>query len=433
MKGGIRVIRYLLIALLIISPCSIDAAAIDSSFEGGNGVHAASFEDPVGTFNVITECDPSPAATSWGDWFYFSLSDVDGATPVVRVNFNNTRSGGPYWTGTHSAIRPVYSYDQKTWYRLSSINSYSGDVLQFTLPMMAANTVYVAMDHPYTYSDLVADVADWDASAFCQVSALSYGGVTHSQGGRSVYYMLIEEPGYYTNRFEMVITGRSHPGEPQASHSMRGFMEWILSDAPDAVTLRRKSILHVFPMTNPDGVYAGRFRSFDSGLDGNRGWDVLGPDSATEPPETFLIHSKIAEVHAYVTVCFDLHANNYSKPRMVYDATDDNWVVSDLDAIVVALNTNDVANYLLDSAFNMVTGYNTNFRRGQIESYGYHALGIEGGLYTMESGAYPTVTQRETGGAVVIQSIIEVMENSSKINLQHTGQVSPSNKSGAFQ
>jgi hypothetical protein len=427
------VIRYLCVILLLISPGSIGAATLDSSFEGGNGVPASTFENPAGTFNVVTECDPSPAATSWGDWFYFALSDVIGTAPVVRVDFNNTRSGGPYWPGTHGAVRPVYSYDQQTWYRLASIDSYSGEVLQFTLPILAADTVYIAMDHPYTWSDLVADVAGWDASAYCQVSALSHAGVTHSQGGRNVYYMLIEEPGYYTNRFEMVITGRSHPGEPQASHAMAGFLDWILSSNAAAVELRRKSVLHVFPMNNPDGVWAGRSRSMDNGLDGNRGWDVGGPNSSTEPPETFLIHSKIDEVQANVTVCFDFHSNNYSEPRLVYDATYDDWIVSELDAIVVALNTNDVANYLLDSAFNMVTDYNTNFRRGQIESYGYNALGIEGGIYAMESGAYPTVVQRETGGAVVIQSIIEAMENSSAITLQHGGCGSPSGMSGAFQ
>jgi hypothetical protein len=384
---------------------------LDSSFECGNGIKAATFESPTGTYNVICECDPSPAPTSWCDWFYFRLSNVNGLAPIIRVDFNGDRTGGPYWTGTHSAIRPVWSHDQVTWNRLSSINSYSGDILQFTLPTMAQNTVYVAMDIPALYSGLVSDIATWDSSPYCSAQALSYSGITGSQGGRNIYYLRIEDSGSsYTNKFQTIITARTHPGEPQAGWHMRGMIDWILGSDPVAVALRERSILHIFPCVNPDGVVGGRLRSFNSGLDGNRGYDVTGPNSSTEPPEVFLIHSKIAEIQAGVAFAIDLHSNNYDSPRIVYDATNDTWLPADLAAIVSALNSRDASNYYYDAAYNMVLDYVNGFRGGLRYQFGIDVAGIEGGIYDDESGAYPTAAQREAAGAVFLRAWIETFE-----------------------
>ena len=381
---------------------------LDSSFECGNGIADSPFQ--VGdTLNIVTECDPSPAATSWGDWFYFKLTGVNGQSPTINVDFNNDRGGGPMWT-THGDVHPVYSYDQVTWTRITP-TGYASEILTFDLPVMTQNTVYVAMDIPYSYSNLQADIATWDASPYCSASILSFGGISTSQGGRNVYYLKIEEEGYYQNRLELVITGRSHPGEPQSSWHLKGMIDWVLSDDPDAVEFRRKSILYIFPMTNPDGVHAGRFRSYNDGSDANRGFDAVnGPSSSTEPDETFLIHSQIDLINANVTVAIDSHANNYASPRWVYDSSHDDWTADERNAIVSDLNTNDTVDYWYDGMQDMIAADTTGWRCGQITQYGYHALGIEGGIYDDAAGVYPTSAQRVAGGGVLLESLIQTRE-----------------------
>jgi len=388
---------------------------LDSSFECGNGVEDSPFQSG-NTVNIVTECDPSPAGTSWGDWFYFKLSGVNDMAPEVNIDFTNDRGGGPLWN-THGSLRPVWSYDRATWTRISSVSYNStSHILTFTLPTMAGNDVYLAMDVPYSYSDLQTDVAAWDESPYCTVQTLSYGGISTSQGGRNLYYLKIEEPGYYTNLFDFVITGRSHPGEPQASHHLKGFIDWVLSADAAAIEFRRKSILYIFPMVNPDGVVAGRLRSYNDGTDANRNFDAVnGPSSTYEPNETFLVHSQIHAVNANVTLCLDSHSNNYTSARLVYDSVHDDWTTQERSDLVAVLNGHDTADYWYDSIQDMVAEDTTGWRCGQITQYGYHALGIEGGIYADNAGVYPTAAQRRTAGGVMLQSLIDYSEAASII------------------
>jgi cytosolic carboxypeptidase protein 2/3 len=51
---------------------------------------------------------------------------------------------------------------------------------------------------------------------------------------------------------------------------MHGFLNFILGDSSEALDLRRKNIFKIIPMTNPDGVITGNYRTSLSGNDLNR-------------------------------------------------------------------------------------------------------------------------------------------------------------------
>jgi len=65
------------------------------------------------------------------------------------------------------------------------------------------------------------------------------------------------------------MTGRVHPGESNSSYMMEGFLDFITSNDPVAVELRKRIVFHVIPMINPDGVIAGNYRVCMSGNDLN--------------------------------------------------------------------------------------------------------------------------------------------------------------------
>ncbi len=65
------------------------------------------------------------------------------------------------------------------------------------------------------------------------------------------------------------MTGRVHPGESNSSYMMEGFIDFITSNDPVAVELRKRIVFHVIPMINPDGVIAGNYRVCMSGNDLN--------------------------------------------------------------------------------------------------------------------------------------------------------------------
>ena len=68
----------------------------------------------------------------------------------------------------------------------------------------------------------------------------------------------------------VIVCARVHPGESNASFIMEGFLKFITSSNPQAVELRRKIVFKVVPMTNPDGVLAGNYRTSIAGNDLNR-------------------------------------------------------------------------------------------------------------------------------------------------------------------
>ena len=68
----------------------------------------------------------------------------------------------------------------------------------------------------------------------------------------------------------MILTGRVHPGESNASYMMEGFIKFIISSNSLAKDLRSKLIFKIVPFMNPDGVMVGNYRVSMAGSDLNR-------------------------------------------------------------------------------------------------------------------------------------------------------------------
>ena len=79
----------------------------------------------------------------------------------------------------------------------------------------------------------------------------------------------------------IIVCARVHPGESNASFIMQGFLKFITSNQPEAIDLRRRIVFKVVPMTNPDGVIAGNYRTSLSGNDLNR--TFLEPNPKLHP------------------------------------------------------------------------------------------------------------------------------------------------------
>lgn len=66
----------------------------------------------------------------------------------------------------------------------------------------------------------------------------------------------------------VIISGRVHPGESNASWMMKGTIDYLISD--QARDLRKQFIFKIIPMINPDGVINGNYRCSLAGCDLNR-------------------------------------------------------------------------------------------------------------------------------------------------------------------
>lgn len=66
------------------------------------------------------------------------------------------------------------------------------------------------------------------------------------------------------------ISSRVHPGESNSSWMMKGVIDFLVSNAPEARALREKFVFKIVPMINVDGVINGNYRCSLCGSDLNR-------------------------------------------------------------------------------------------------------------------------------------------------------------------
>jgi murein tripeptide amidase MpaA len=93
--------------------------------------------------------------------------------------------------------------------------------------------------------------------------------------GNKVDYLTItakNHPDAKAERKGVFLSARVHPGETNSSWMMKGAIDFLLSQAPEAYILREKFVFKIVPMLNPDGVINGNYRCSLSGADLNRRW-----------------------------------------------------------------------------------------------------------------------------------------------------------------
>ncbi|XP_047680081.1 cytosolic carboxypeptidase 2 isoform X2 [Prionailurus viverrinus] len=144
------------------------------------------------------------------------------------------------------------------------------------------DTCFFAHFYPYTYTDLqcyLLSVANNPVqSQFCKLRTLC-----RSLAGNTVYLLTITNPSQTPQeaaaKKAVVLSARVHPGESNGSWIMKGFLDFILSNSPDAQLLRDIFVFKVVPMLNPDGVIVGNYRCSLAGRDLNRHYKTILKES----------------------------------------------------------------------------------------------------------------------------------------------------------
>nr|KAF6436784.1 ATP/GTP binding protein like 2 [Molossus molossus] len=144
------------------------------------------------------------------------------------------------------------------------------------------DTCFFAHFYPYTYTDLqcyLLLVANNPVqSQFCKLRTLC-----RSLAGNTVYLLTITNPSRTPQeaaaKKAVVLSARVHPGESNGSWIMKGFLDFILSNSPDAELLRDIFVFKVVPMLNPDGVIVGNYRCSLAGRDLNRHYRTILKES----------------------------------------------------------------------------------------------------------------------------------------------------------
>jgi len=113
------------------------------------------------------------------------------------------------------------------------------------------------------------------------------------------------------------VSARIHPGESNASWMMKGVIDFLVSNTPEAKALREHFVFKIVPILNPDGVINGNYRCSLSGQDLNRRWKT--PSKILHPvvfavKKFMRIFSKEREIVLYC----DLHGHSRRKNIFMY-------------------------------------------------------------------------------------------------------------------
>ncbi|XP_021258315.1 cytosolic carboxypeptidase 2 isoform X4 [Numida meleagris] len=236
-----------------------------------------------GPYEYVLTLRPDLYTTKHTQWFYFRVQNTRKDTVYCFTIANLAKPKSLYGKGMCPLLYSQQDARSRGigWRRVgTNIRYYRGnggeEPAAFCLSWSTRfphdrDTCYFAHSYPYTYSDLQrylrAVVGDPARSRYCVVRALC-----RSLAGNIVYVLTITGPSGGAAKRAVVLSARVHPGESGGSWAMQGFLDFILSAAPDAQLLRQLFVFKVVPMLNPDGVVVGNSRCSLAGRDPNRAY-----------------------------------------------------------------------------------------------------------------------------------------------------------------
>ena len=121
--------------------------------------------------------------------------------------------------------------------------------------------------------------------------------ITTSLGGLDVPMFTITDFSHTNEEAQrkkvIVMTGRVHPGETNASWIVHGVIKFLLSKDKVADALRKRVIFKIIPMINADGVSIGNTRCSYTGRDVNR---LFGNPNQKLTPEPFCLRQLVKDL-----------------------------------------------------------------------------------------------------------------------------------------
>ena len=131
--------------------------------------------------------------------------------------------------------------------------------LKFQYEFKDESAVYFAYSIPYIYSQLKKYLNELVENPITG-KYLTKEILCKTVSGINCEYVVIKGKEELKGRKKraVIFTARVHPGETAASWMMKGVIDFLVSECPNANLLRENFVFIIIPMLNPDGVKIGR-------------------------------------------------------------------------------------------------------------------------------------------------------------------------------
>lgn len=309
-----------------------DTLLFESRFESGNLRRAARLSGGQ-EYNLTLQTDLY--TTRHTQWFFFRVGNTRKGVTYTFNLVNLMKSDSLYNYGMQPVMYSESAAQSgKGWRRRGfNIKYYRNDTMiagqhgryHYSLTFSCRfeedhDTVYIAHCYPYTYTMLQNYLTslsqDESRSQYVRQRVLC-----RTLAGNVCDLLTVTKFGVSQDemaaRKGVVITGRVHPGETQASYMMRGFIDFITGPSEDAATLRENFVFKIVPMLNPDGVIVGNYRCSLAGVDLNRTYKHSVRDLYPTVHSCKMMMQRLARDRPIV-VYIDLHGHSRKQNVFVY-------------------------------------------------------------------------------------------------------------------
>lgn len=307
----------------------------ESRFESGNLLAAVKISNTE--YDLILQNDINTNGHT--QWYFFRVGNT---TKGMKVKFNMINLMKPdslynYGMKILTFSNKIKDSEGVGWHRVGEninyfINNYKRDNMRFqryhyTFTFTHTfehddDVQYFSHCFPYTYSDLVEDLNRIEKDS-ATVNFFHRSTLTRTLAGNKCEYLTITSKDKDPKSAKAMakkgifISARVHPGESNASWMMKGVIEYLVSQTPEARALRDNFVFKIVPILNPDGVINGNYRCSLSGQDLNRRWKA---PSRVIHPVIFAVKRLIrqfAKERNLILYC-DLHGHSRRKNIFMY-------------------------------------------------------------------------------------------------------------------
>ncbi|XP_032906011.1 cytosolic carboxypeptidase 4 [Amblyraja radiata] len=327
----------------LVAPGDDSSLKFFSNFESGNlrkAIQIRKYE-----YDLLMNADIN--TTLQQQWFYFEISSMRAGISYRFNIINCEKTNSQFNYGMQPVLYSVHEAlcGRAQWVRAGTDISYYRNhyftqgaegkggketafyTLTFNITFPHSKDVcYLAYHYPYTYSTLMTHLYLLEQSINSDQVYFRHQVLCSTLGGNDCPVITItatpgtqpEQLQQFWNRQYIVLTGRVHPGESNASWVMKGTLEFLISNNPIARCLRDAYIFKIIPMLNPDGVINGCCRCSLSGEDLNRQWSEPTPDLQPTIYHTKGLLSYMKSIGKTPLVYCDYHGHSRKKNSFMY-------------------------------------------------------------------------------------------------------------------
>ncbi|XP_056370253.1 cytosolic carboxypeptidase 1 isoform X6 [Oenanthe melanoleuca] len=265
-------------------PEEADVLKFNSKFESGNLRKVIQIRK--NEYDLILNSDIN--SNHYHQWFYFEVSGMKTGVGYRFNIINCEKSNSQFNYGMQPLMYSVQEalHSRPCWTRVGTDICYyknhfsrssiaaggqkgkSYYTITFTVTFRHKDDVcYFAYHYPYTYTTLKMHLKKLESMHNPQQIYFRQDVLCETLAGNScplVTITAMPESNYYEhicqfrNRPYIFLSARVHPGETNASWVMKGTLEYLMSNSPNAQCLRESYIFKIIPMLNPDGVINGK-------------------------------------------------------------------------------------------------------------------------------------------------------------------------------